>query len=244
MVHYEGGMMTIDTLAPHHEDVDKNGKPMLKAVAPARYRIVDPAEVEQIIEATYKNPGLGATRGVSTIFKLLSRSYLGISQADVEQTLLRIVVYRSRLKPNARKIQPQLSDQPYPMSHVKMDLMDMSSVAKAKGNKGYNWLLNLVDMHSRFAWSIPLKTKHASVVAFELEKLFLVELRPSVASFSTIGADQGSEFKADVIRLVANFELTFSRGSPYNSSTQGLVEAFNKTLQNMLARQTDESGTF
>jgi hypothetical protein len=198
IVHYEGGMITIDTLTPHHEDVDKNGKPMLKAVSPARYRIVDPAEIEQIIEATYKNPGLGATRGVSTIFKLLSRSYLGISRADVEQTLLRIAVYRSRLKPNAREIQPQISDQPYPMSHVKIDLMDMSSVAKAKGNKGYNWLLNCVDMHSRFAWSIPLKTKHASVVAFDLEKLFLVELRPSVASLSTIGADQGSEFKADV----------------------------------------------
>jgi transposase InsO family protein len=129
------------------------------------------------------------------------------------------------------------------MSHVKIDLMDMSSVAKTKGNKEYNWLLNYMDMHSRFAWSIPLKTKHASVVACGLEKLVLVELWPSVAFFSTIGADQGSEFKADVIRLVANFGLTFSRGSPYNSSTQGLVEAFNKTLRNMLARQTDESGT-
>ena len=104
IVHYEGGMMTIDTLTPHHEDVDKNGKPMLKAVAPARHRIVDPAEIEQIIEAIYKNPGLGVTRGVSTIFKLLSRSYLGISRVDVEQTLQRIAVYRSRIKPNAREI--------------------------------------------------------------------------------------------------------------------------------------------
>ena len=98
-------------------------------------------------------------------------------------------------------------------------------------------------MHSRFAWSIPLKTKHANFVAFELEKLLLVELRPSVASFSTIGANQGSEFKADIIRFVANFVLAFGQGLPYNSSTQGLVEAFNLTLRNMPARQTDKSGT-
>jgi hypothetical protein len=237
------GMMTIDTMTPHHEDIDKDGEPMLRQEAATRYRIVSPIEVPAVIEATYKNPGLGATRGVSTIYKLLSRSYLGISRKDVEQTLLRIAVYRSRLKPNAREIQPQLSDEPYPMSHVKIDLMDMGSVSGTKGNKGYNWLLNVVDMHSRFAWSIPIKTKHASIVAFELEKLFLVELRPSIASFSTIGSDQGGEFKADVIRLVAEFGLKFSRGSPYSSSTQGLVEAFNKTIRNMLARQTDESGT-
>ena len=99
IVHYStNGMMTIDTLTPHHEDTDKDGRPMLKAVAATRYRIVHPKEVPHLIEATYKSPGLGATRGVSTIFKLLSRSYLGISRADVEQTLLRIAVYRSRLK--------------------------------------------------------------------------------------------------------------------------------------------------
>jgi hypothetical protein len=37
--------------------------------------------------------------------------------------------------------------------------------------------------------------------------------------------------------------MKFSRGAPYNISTQGLVELFNKTIRNMLARQTDESGT-
>ena len=73
--------------------------------------------------------------------------------------------------------------------------------------------------------------------------IFRFSFCQSVASFSTIGTDQGSGFNADVIRLVANFGLTFSRGSPYNSSTQDLVEAFNKTLRNMLARQTDESRT-
>jgi hypothetical protein len=164
------GMMTIDTMTPHHEDIDKDGEPMLRQEAATRCRIVSPIEVPAVIETTYKNPGLGATRGVSTIYKLLSCSYLGISRKDVEQTLLRIAVYRSRLKPNAHEIRAQLSDESYPMSHVKIDLTDMGSVSGTKGNKGYNWLLNVVDMHSRFAWSIPIKTKRASIVAFKLEK--------------------------------------------------------------------------
>jgi hypothetical protein len=84
------GTMTIDTMTPHHEDIDKDGEPMLRQEAETRYRIVSPIEVLAVIEATYKNPGLGATRGVSKIYKLLSRSYLGISR----KTLLRIAVYR------------------------------------------------------------------------------------------------------------------------------------------------------
>ena len=37
------------------------------------------------------------------------------------------------------------------------DLIDMREFSK--DNKGYNYLLNIIDIFSKYAWSIPLKTK-------------------------------------------------------------------------------------
>ena len=37
------------------------------------------------------------------------------------------------------------------------DLIDMREFSK--DNKGYNYLLNVIDIFSKYAWSIPLKTK-------------------------------------------------------------------------------------
>ena len=37
------------------------------------------------------------------------------------------------------------------------DLIDMREFSK--DNKGYNYLLNVIDIFSKYSWSIPLKTK-------------------------------------------------------------------------------------
>lgn len=34
---------------------------------------------------------------------------------------------------------------------------------EADENDGYKWMLNIVDCLTRFAWSVPMKTKHAKV---------------------------------------------------------------------------------
>ena len=46
------------------------------------------------------------------------------------------------------------------------DLIDMKEFSK--DNKNYNYLLNVIDIFSKYAWSIPLKTK----TALEVTKAF------------------------------------------------------------------------
>ena len=43
-----------------------------------------------------------------------------------------------------------------------MDLVDMSKLARF--NSGYRWMLTIVDAWSRFAWSVPIKTKKGEPV--------------------------------------------------------------------------------
>ena len=41
-----------------------------------------------------------------------------------------------------------------------MDFVDMRSFAK--NNRGYKWIINIIDVWSRYAWSVPMKSKNAA----------------------------------------------------------------------------------
>ena len=51
-----------------------------------------------------------------------------------------------------------------------MDLVDLQKLAKY--NKGYKYLLTVIDVLSKFAWVEPLKTKSATTMVEALERLW------------------------------------------------------------------------
>ena len=51
------------------------------------------------------------------------------------------------------------------------DLVDMSSFSKS--NKGYKYLLTVIEVFSKYGWIVPLKTKTGNEVAQPFRKLFL-----------------------------------------------------------------------
>jgi len=66
------------------------------------------------------------------------------------------------------------------------DLMDKSYLSKQ--NNGYKYLLNVIDLFSKYVYSIPLKSKSQHEVASAFAKLFLKH-KPD-----KLWTDQGSEF--------------------------------------------------
>ena len=71
-------------------------------------------------------------------------------------------------------------------SNLQMDLLDMTG----RPYRGFNYVLVVVDIFSRYAWVFPIKTKSVN------------EIKPKVASiiqkypnFKVIQSDQGTEFK-------------------------------------------------
>ena len=73
-----------------------------------------------------------------------------------------------------------------PNSIWSADLIDMRKFSNE--NRDYNYLLNVIDMFSKYAWSIPLKNKNA----FEVTKAFESILTKSQPK--KLWVDQGSEF--------------------------------------------------
>jgi hypothetical protein len=60
----------------------------------------------------------------------------------------------------------------------------------SKRNKGYRYMLNVVDVFSKFAWSVPLKNKTAAVVLDGFRKIVGASKRKP----EHIWVNEGKEF--------------------------------------------------
>ena len=103
------------------------------------------------------------------------------------------------------------------------DLVDMSKYVHE--NNGYKWMLTCMDCFSRYAWSIPVKTKSAENVLSAIKKVF-AERKPSEL-FQT---DQGKEFYNKPVSEYLK-SLGIHHFSVYSKQKAAMVERFNRTLK-------------
>ena len=113
------------------------------------------------------------------------------------------------------------------------DLKDMSSLSKY--NKNYKYLLNVIDLFSKYAYSIPLKSKNSKEIIEAFEKLF------SARKPNKLWTDQGSEFINKNFKKFMedrNIELYHV----YNEGKAVVIERFNRTLGEMISKHITKTG--
>lgn len=116
--------------------------------------------------------------------------------------------------------------------YIQVDLIDMSMNAE----KGFNWILTAIDVYSKFAVALPLKTKKQESVKRVMEKLFDI-----YEDISVIQTDNGNEFMlGDFYQSKGVRHLT---SKAYTPSSQGVVERFNGTLKTMIKKAQEINGT-
>lgn len=102
------------------------------------------------------------------------------------------------------------------------DLVDLQSLARY--NKGYKYLLTVIDILSKYVWVKPLKTKRGQEVTLAFKHIFK-ERKPEIIQF-----DEGKEFyNKDLKSLFVKEDIEwFSSKSDKKAS---VVERFNRTLK-------------
>lgn len=116
------------------------------------------------------------------------------------------------------------------------DLVEMQEWSKH--NKGYKYMLNVIDVFSKFAWSIPLKDKTGLTV--------LNALKSIVEQFSRkpkkLWVDKGKEFYNkhfdDWLKL-----NKITRYSTFGEHKSAVVERFNRTLKEKIWKQFTATNT-
>src|SRR6267154_547462 len=115
------------------------------------------------------------------------------------------------------------------MDHLwQIDLADLSSLAQH--NDGFKFLLTCIDCFSRYAWVVPIKSKHATIVTEAFSSL-LIDRRPTY-----VQSDKGSEFINSTFQSFLKSENIRFYTSENDDIKCALVERFNRTLKTRMWR--------
>lgn len=114
-----------------------------------------------------------------------------------------------------------------------MDLMEM--IPYSKINKGYKYILTCIDVFSRFARAVPVKTKSAN------------DMEPAIKSMFKDGhpdnlqTDLGKEFYNSKVQSLIK-HLKINHYSVFSQYKAAHVERFNRTLRDALKKYFVHTG--
>ena len=121
-------------------------------------------------------------------------------------------------------------ERPYELYAV--DLMDLP-----KSKRGFKAVLTGVDLYTKFAHVVPLRSKRSETVARALEMNILATVPRTPKA---ILSDNGPEFRgAPFNKLLSKYGIEHEFSVPYAPNTNGAVERFNQTLRSRLATVCD-----
>ena len=116
------------------------------------------------------------------------------------------------------------------------DLVDMQW--NSRENKGYKYLLNVIDVFSKYAWSLPIKDKTGKTITDTFQKL----VKTSGRKPKMLWVDQGTEFYNRVFRSWLK-DRDIEMYSVHNEGKAVVVERFNRTLKEWMWKYFSANNT-
>lgn len=117
------------------------------------------------------------------------------------------------------------------------DLVEM--IPYAKQNRGFKYILVVIDVFSKFVWAEPVKNKSSVEVTKAMKKIFS-SIKQTPKNLQT---DQGKEFyNKDFKALMKNFNI--NHYSTYSSMKASIVERVNRTLKSKMWREFSMQGNY
>ena len=110
------------------------------------------------------------------------------------------------------------------------DLLDMNDYG-IKNNKGYRYILVVVDNFSKFGWTIHLKNKYAQ----SIKDAFSQIIKTSKRKPNLLETDDGKEYVKKTFNEFLN-KHNIKRYSRNTALGAVIAERFNRTLRNLLKK--------
>ena len=116
------------------------------------------------------------------------------------------------------------------------DLMFLDQFSRQ--NRGYNAILSVVNIPSRFGYAVPVKGKDDTLRAF---KAFVVEARKNGQDIVRLESDNGSEFVNRAFAAYLKKEgIAHTTANPGDHRKNGLIERFNQSLRGWIEKWLTE----
>ena len=117
-----------------------------------------------------------------------------------------------------------------------LDILDLNDYG-VENNRGYRYVLVIIDKFSKYGWTIPLKNKNAQTIKNSFENI----LTSSKRKPNLIESDRGREFYNNIFQDFSNKNniKLYSRNS---SNGAVFEERFNRTIRDLLKKPVFEKG--
>ena len=117
-----------------------------------------------------------------------------------------------------------------------LDILDSKDYGP-ENNRGYRYVLVVIDNFSKYGWTIPLKNKNAQTIKNSFENVLINSKR----SPNLIETDRGKEFHNNIFQdfLNKNNIKLYSRNTSVGAV---FAERFNRTIRNLLKKPVFEKG--
>jgi hypothetical protein len=117
-----------------------------------------------------------------------------------------------------------------------IDLVEM--IPYSKQNQGFKYLLTVIDIFSKFAYALPLKSKTGTEVAAAMENLFIESRKHP----KNIHSDDGKEFFNKFFKELMK-KYNVNHYSTFSGMKAQICERFNRTLKNKMWKKFSFRGT-
>ena len=114
------------------------------------------------------------------------------------------------------------------------DLLDMIDYG-VKNNKGYRYILTVIDNFSKFGWTFPLRNKNANTITEAFADI-ITKRKPKL-----LETDDGKEFTNKMFNEFLKLN-DIKRYSRYTSKGAVFAERFNRTIRDLLKKPVFEKG--
>ena len=117
-----------------------------------------------------------------------------------------------------------------------LDILDIKDYGP-KNNRGYRYVLVIIDNFSKFGWTIPLKNKNAQTIKDSFENILISSKRKP----GLIESDRGKEFYNNIFQdlLNKNNIKLYSRNTSVGAV---FAKRFNRTIRDLLKKVVFEQG--
>lgn len=190
---------------------------------------------EELLERIYYDvEGPASYSGVEKLYKEAKRINANISRKEVADWLSGELVY-SLHKPVRKnfKRNPIIAEKPN--ENFQADLVDMKEFSKI--NDGVTYILTVIDVFSKKAWAVPLKTKNSINVSKAMGKIF-DQITPN-----KLQTDRGTEFTNEVFKLLVEKHNVIHFTSKNSDIKCSIIERFNRTLKNKMFKYFTKIGS-
>lgn len=188
--------------------------------------------MDRILQSLYYDPKQGL-RGINSLYALAREKGLKVSKSQIREFLKKQEL--SQVFHSHKTVSYPLYAQS-PFSRMQLDLLDVNNEIPRMNNQ-VKFIMCMIDVFSRYGFVRPLKSKDEKDV-LQAFKSIIQEIHSKWEVYPTrLDSDNESSFMSKQFMSYCNsLGITQKFSEPGDFKSKGVVESWNKTIRQLIAR--------